>query len=119
MVHTATPFIYSAPDPQRDIVEPAIKGTVDAIKAAIDNGVKRVVICSSGGAAYSIPVPSGTVVTDKVILVPIILMRKTRLDFACLTIPADLERDVQFNQQPVLLFKEAIRTSCMEAMGRE
>ncbi len=75
MIHTATPFIYTAPDPQRDIVDPAIKGTVDAINASVANGVKRVVICSSGGAALSQPLSSngtaglvtaGTFVTVKV-----------------------------------------------------
>jgi dihydroflavonol-4-reductase len=65
LIHTATPYIYTAPDPQRDIVDPAIKGTVDAINAAIDNGLKRVVICSSGGAAMSIPIPPNAVVTPK------------------------------------------------------
>jgi nucleoside-diphosphate-sugar epimerase len=69
LIHTATPYIYTAPDPQRDIVDPAIKGTVDAINAAIDNGLKRVVICSSGGAAMSIPVPPNAVVTPKVSIV--------------------------------------------------
>ncbi len=69
LIHTATPYIYTAPDPQRDIVDPAIKGTVDAINASIENGLKRVIICSSGGAAAGLPVSDGTVVTEKVQLV--------------------------------------------------
>lgn len=48
LIHTATPYVYTAPDPQKDIVEPAVKGTVDAINAAIANKVKRVVVTSSG-----------------------------------------------------------------------
>lgn len=27
VVHTATPYVYSAPDPDKDIVQPAIAGT--------------------------------------------------------------------------------------------
>jgi nucleoside-diphosphate-sugar epimerase len=67
LIHTATPFFYTAPDPQRDIVDPAVKGTRDAIEAAIASGVKRVVVTSSGGAFMSLPVTvEGTRFTEKV-----------------------------------------------------
>jgi len=53
LIHTATPYKYTADDPQKEIVYPAIKGTEDAIKAALENGIKRVVVTSSGGAIFS------------------------------------------------------------------
>jgi len=60
LIHTATPYIYSAPDPQKEIVEPAVKGTVDAIQGCLDSlTVKRVIITSSGGAIFNFPTPSG------------------------------------------------------------
>jgi nucleoside-diphosphate-sugar epimerase len=65
LIHTASPYIYTAPDPQRDIVDAAIKGTVDAINAAIANKIRRVVITSSSGAATDSPLPEGYVVTSK------------------------------------------------------
>eukprot|EP01122_Echinamoeba_exundans_P011280 TRINITY_DN4431_c0_g2_i1.p1 TRINITY_DN4431_c0_g2~~TRINITY_DN4431_c0_g2_i1.p1 ORF type:complete len:328 (+),score=83.26 TRINITY_DN4431_c0_g2_i1:99-1082(+) len=59
VIHTATPYIYTAPDPQKDIVDPAIEGTLSALRAAKSAGVGRVVITSSGGAVFHFPVPAG------------------------------------------------------------
>jgi len=65
VIHTATPYIYTAPNPQTDIVDPAVNGTVNAIKAALKCGVKRIVITSSGGAILHFPVAEGYVFTNK------------------------------------------------------
>jgi nucleoside-diphosphate-sugar epimerase len=65
LIHTATPYKYTADDPQKEIVYPAIKGTEDAIKAALENGIKRVVVTSSGGAILSYPVTQEYTYTDK------------------------------------------------------
>jgi nucleoside-diphosphate-sugar epimerase len=55
LTHTATPYIYAADDPQKEIVDPAVNGTVDAIQGALAAGVRRVVVTSSGGAVFSFP----------------------------------------------------------------
>lgn len=65
LIHTATPYFYTANDPRAEIVKPAIDGTEDAIKGAIAAGVKRVVITSSGGAMIHFPVPRDYVFTAK------------------------------------------------------
>jgi len=65
LIHTASPYKYTADDPQKEIVDPAVKGTVDAINAAIQNGLKRIIITSSGGAVMSIPVTQEKTFTDK------------------------------------------------------
>ena len=51
--HTASPFQMSVEDPQRDLVEPAVKGTRNLL-AAVDatDSVKRVVLTSSCAAIY-------------------------------------------------------------------
>ncbi|XVF71299.1 hypothetical protein PTKIN_Ptkin12aG0025800 [Pterospermum kingtungense] len=46
--HTATPVIVSAADPQAEIIEPAVKGTLNVLKSCAKVGsIKRVVITSS------------------------------------------------------------------------
>jgi len=65
LIHTATPYFYTANDPMAEIVKPAIDGTEDAIKGAIAAGVKRVVVTSSGGAIMHFPVPRDYVFTAK------------------------------------------------------
>ncbi len=66
LIHTATPYIYAADDPQKEIVDPAVNGTVDAIQGALAAGVRRVVVTSSGGAVFSFPPPrAGYVYTEK------------------------------------------------------
>jgi nucleoside-diphosphate-sugar epimerase len=60
VVHLATPYIYTAPDPQRDIVAPAVAGATGALRAARHVGtVRRFVYTSSGGAVFHFPVPPG------------------------------------------------------------
>jgi len=64
VIHLATPYVYTAPDPQKDIVEPAVNGTIAALNAALSSKtVKRVVVCSSGGAFVQVPTAPGKVYT--------------------------------------------------------
>jgi len=65
LIHTATPYTYTAVDPVKEIVQPAIAGTENAINGAIAAGVRRVVVTSSGGAVFHYPVPDGYVFTNK------------------------------------------------------
>merc|ERR1719454_911586 len=45
--HTASPFMLSCNDPQKDFVDPALKGTEAVMQAAVKAGVSRVVVTSS------------------------------------------------------------------------
>lgn len=51
--HTASPFVSNVADPQRDLVDPAVKGTKNVLETA--NGVpsvERIVVTSSCAAIY-------------------------------------------------------------------
>jgi len=65
VIHTATPYVHTAADPQKEIVEPAVNGTLHAMNAAIEAKVKRIVVTSSGGAMFHFPVEPGYVFSDK------------------------------------------------------
>jgi dihydroflavonol-4-reductase len=52
--HTASPFVINVEDPQRDLVDPAVKGTINVLEQANKTtSVKRVVLTSSCAAIYS------------------------------------------------------------------
>ena len=52
--HTASPFTTSVKDPQRELIEPAVKGTRSVLEtAARTASVKRVVVTSSCAAIYT------------------------------------------------------------------
>lgn len=50
--HTASPFITQVQDPQKDLVDPAVKGTKNVLQAAVKSKdtVKRIVVTSSFAA---------------------------------------------------------------------
>ncbi|MEO0637729.1 MAG: NAD-dependent epimerase/dehydratase family protein [Pseudomonadota bacterium] len=51
--HTASPFTVSVGDPQRDLVDPAVKGTQNVLNTAnTTDSVERVVLTSSCAAIY-------------------------------------------------------------------
>lgn len=52
--HTASPFTSIVEDPQRDLIDPAVLGTENVLKSAMEtSSVKRVVVTSSCAAIYS------------------------------------------------------------------
>ncbi len=52
--HTASPFTSNFKDPQKDLVDPAVKGTANVLNSAKEvASVKRVVLTSSCAAIYS------------------------------------------------------------------
>ncbi|MCB7481049.1 NAD-dependent epimerase/dehydratase family protein [Christiangramia sediminis] len=52
--HTASPFTSEFDDPQKELIEPAVKGTANVLKQANKTqGVKRVVLTSSCAAIYT------------------------------------------------------------------
>jgi len=66
VIHLATAYLYSSPDPQKEIVEPAVEGVRSMLQACLKTpSIKRVVITSSGGAILHFPVDPGYMFTDK------------------------------------------------------
>lgn len=56
VMHTASPFIIEFDDPQKDLVEPALNGTLSVLEACARTGqVKRVVLTSSFAAVSGGP----------------------------------------------------------------
>lgn len=54
VIHTASPFVREVKDVQRDLLDPAIKGTANVLSAATgEPGVSRVVLTSSVAAMYT------------------------------------------------------------------
>jgi len=47
VLHVASPFPFEAPKDENDLIRPAKEGTLRVLRAAADNGVKRVVLTSS------------------------------------------------------------------------
>ncbi|MGQ0849774.1 MAG: NAD-dependent epimerase/dehydratase family protein [Actinomycetota bacterium] len=56
VIHTASPYVLSVADPQRDLVDPAIEGTKTVLQSVLRAGdVRRVVITSSFAAMTDEP----------------------------------------------------------------
>ncbi|MGO4288661.1 NAD-dependent epimerase/dehydratase family protein [Chitinophaga sp. RAB17] len=69
--HTASPFFSSAKDPQKELIDPAVKGTENVLQAALlTSSVKRVVLTSSCAAIYTDAIDSvnasNGILTEKV-----------------------------------------------------
>ena len=69
--HTASPFTSEVKDPQKDLIDPAVKGTQNVLETASQTpSVKRVVLTSSCAAIYSDAIDCqnapGGVLTEKV-----------------------------------------------------
>lgn len=70
MFHTASPFTSKVEDPQRDLVDPALKGTRNVLNSVnATPSVERVVLTSSVAAIYGVPAdvpkaPNGILTED-------------------------------------------------------
>lgn len=53
VIHCASPFTYTFEDAQRDLIDPALKGTMNVLDQAVKSGIKRVVVTSSTAAVMS------------------------------------------------------------------
>ena len=54
--HTASPYVVDVADPQRDLVDPAVQGTLNVLQAcARSSGIRRVVLTSSMAAVTDEP----------------------------------------------------------------
>lgn len=65
VIHTASPYVLDVKDPQHDLVDPALKGTLNVLQACGKSGsVKKVVLTSSVAAVFDEPI-SGHGYTEK------------------------------------------------------
>jgi dihydroflavonol-4-reductase len=63
VIHTASPYVIDVRDPQRDLVDPAVKGTLNVLRSARSAGVRRVVLTSSMAAITDEPI-QGKLLTE-------------------------------------------------------
>jgi len=65
--HTASPFHFNVTDPYKDLVDPAVNGTLSVLKSAHKNGnkVKRIVITSSYASVVDTSVKPVHTFTEK------------------------------------------------------
>ena len=63
-IHTASPYVLDAEEPQRDLVDPAVQGTENVLRSATKAGVQRVVLTSSMAAVTDEP-ESDKVLTEE------------------------------------------------------
>ena len=52
-IHVASPYSVSVKDPQKELVDPAVKGTLSFLNAVKKAGIKKVVLTSSFAAMHS------------------------------------------------------------------
>jgi len=65
VIHAASPYFLDTQDSQQDLVDPALKGTLNVLQACAKAGsVKKVVLTSSVAAVFDEPI-SGHVYTEK------------------------------------------------------
>jgi dihydroflavonol-4-reductase len=65
LMHTASPFPLASPKDENDLIRPAVDGTLRALKAAHNSGVKRVILTSSMAAIYGRELPAGASECDE------------------------------------------------------
>jgi dihydroflavonol-4-reductase len=63
--HTASPFSMNVKDPQKDLVDPAVRGTISALEACIKAGTVRRVVLTSSMAAITDEPDSNHVLSEK------------------------------------------------------
>jgi len=65
VLHVASPIIVGQPKHEDELIRPAVDGTLRVLKAARDNGVKRVVLTSSFAAVGYSHTDPNTLITEK------------------------------------------------------
>jgi dihydroflavonol-4-reductase len=65
LMHTASPFPIASPKDENELIRPAVDGTLRALNAAKNAGVKRVILTSSNAAVYGCDLPAGKLEYDE------------------------------------------------------
>ncbi|TKW17513.1 hypothetical protein SEVIR_5G372001v4 [Setaria viridis] len=76
--HLASPSILQAEDPENELLEPAVKSTLNILRAAKDCGVGRVVLMSSPAAMVPNPNWPADKVVDEDCWVDVELLKKVQ-----------------------------------------
>jgi len=71
LMHTASPFPLTSPKDENDLIRPAVEGTLRALRAAKNAGVKRVILTSSVAAIYGRELTSGALAYDETMILNI------------------------------------------------
>jgi len=53
--HVASPFFYSAKNPEVELINPAVDGTLNVLQSCVDQNVKKVILTSSHAAVQGDP----------------------------------------------------------------
>jgi dihydroflavonol-4-reductase len=65
LLHTASPFPLVIPADENKLIRPAVDGTIRALKAAKESGIKRVILTSSNAAIFARDLPAGATHFDE------------------------------------------------------
>jgi len=65
LLHTASPFPLVIPADENKLIRPAVDGTIRALKAAKESGIKRVILTSSNAAIFARDLPPGATEFDE------------------------------------------------------
>ena len=65
LMHSASPFPIASPKDENELIRPAVEGTLRALRAAHEAGVKRVILTSSVAAIYGNDLPAGKTEFDE------------------------------------------------------
>ncbi|MCO5555378.1 hypothetical protein L7F22_008924 [Adiantum nelumboides] len=90
--HTASPFFMGTDDPQKDLIEPALKGTQNVLNACgKSKSIKRVVLTSSIAAVLYTPARKPEDVVDERFLSDPTLCRQNKLWYQLSKTQAEME----------------------------
>jgi len=65
LIHSASPFPLVIPADEEKLIRPAVDGTIRALRAAKDAGIKRVILTSSNAAVFARDLPKGATEFDE------------------------------------------------------
>ncbi len=65
LIHSASPFPLVIPANEDELIRPAVDGTLRALRAAKNTGVKRVILTSSNAAIFGRDLPKGAKAFDE------------------------------------------------------
>lgn len=65
LIHSASPFPLVIPADEEKLIRPAVDGTLRALRAAKDAGIKRVILTSSNAAVFARDLPKGATEFDE------------------------------------------------------
>ena len=54
VIHVASPFTSKVQDPKKDMLDPAIEGTLNVVRATQKAGIRRIIITSSFVAVFDL-----------------------------------------------------------------